>query len=793
MIKNKIFFLLLIFFVSSSNQTLAAENDNQLKGTPINAIIIKGNERVSTSSILSYSEVKVGDVYTRDLTAQIIQNLYRTKYFEDIEVTLDFNNLIITVIERPIITEVVIDGNSIINTEDIIGALDGVGLSRARPFDKNIFDKVGQELVRLYYDRGRYSAEINTSVANLERNRVSISLLIEEGEASEIQGIKILGNKKYSYSRLMRLMDSGVSRFYDFWTDKSVYSGPRLQSDLNKIRDFYFNEGYARFKILSHQVNLANSNKDIFITISIEEGDSYEFGDLSLFGNTVVPPEEAKAMVRKTMNPGELFSGAKIEATKSNLAFLLGDQGYAFPDVIAIPVINDETKVVDVEFRVDPGSRTTIRRIHIVGNENTNDEVYRREIRQFESALHSNSKIEISKFRLQRLKYVKNVEIKKLKVFGSDDQVDIVFNIEESASGEFKVGAGWSDTGGTIFNIKLQQENFLGTGNSVTLDASKSSTQNIFRMVYTDPYFSTDGLSKSTNIVFSQTDVSWLSRASYLSDTIGGGVFYSTPISETDSFGLGYDVLFTDYSTTISSPVIVTHHLDRYGGTEFGVELKANYVIDTRDRTVFARTGYQHRFSANFFAPVTEGASYAYANYIGEYNFPYLFETFGFFDWDTVFRVNTQLGIGAGMFGNTSLPFHSKFFAGGTKSVRGFKGSSLGPLTYNAPSTTLGCTAKTCDTVGGDFLAVAQFSWVFPPPPFLGVDNRVVRVSLFTDIGNVFEDVNDFDYNELRASYGIQADFLTPVGAVTFGFVDTFKSKEGDDIQPIVFQLGGSF
>jgi len=778
--------IFLLIFISNPILSVA-ENS-----TSITKIVIKGNERVSANTILSYAEVKEGDIFSTNLTSKIIKRLYSTKYFDDIDIVLDFSTLIITVKEKPIISEISIEGNKIVGSDDVIQALDNVGISRARPFDKNIFDKVEQELVRLYYDRGRYNVRIDTSVITLERNRVTIALLIEEGEASKIQGITIIGNENFSYNEITRLMDSGTTMFYDFFSESDIYSGTKLQSDLDTIRNFYLNKGYVRFKILSHQVNLANNNKDIFLTISIEEGEIFEFGDLKLFGNTIIPPQEAKKTVRKIVKPGELFSRAKLEVTKNRLAFLLGDQGYAFPEIIALPIINDETKIVDVEFRVNPGARTMVRRINIKGNESTNDEVYRREIRQFESSLHSNSKIERSKIRLQRLKYVENVEVKKIKVFNSEDQVDLVFNIKERASGEFKIGAGWSDTNGTIFNIKVQQDNFLGTGNNIILDAAQSKVTQKLTLYYTDPYYTPDGISKTNNLVYAETDVSSLSTATYVADTFGGGVFYTTPISETDSFGLGYDILYTTYTTTVASPIIVTHHTDKWGSTSFGAELKATYINDTRDRTVFARTGVLNSYNANIFAPI-DGASYFTGIFRGEYNFPYLFETFGLFDWDTVFRINTQLGIGAGLFGATSVPFHSKFFAGGTKSVRGFKGASLGPLTYNDSSSTHGCTAKSCDSIGGDFLAVGQFNWVFPPPPFLGVDSRTMRLSLFADIGNVFEKFNDFEYDELRASYGIQIDFITPVGAITLGFVDVLKSKEGDDTQPVVFQLGGSF
>ena len=778
--------IFLLIFISNPILSVA-ENS-----TSITKIVIKGNERVSANTILSYAEVKEGDIFSTNLTSKIIKRLYSTKYFDDIDIVLDFSTLIITVKEKPIISEISIEGNKIVGSDDVIQALDNVGISRARPFDKNIFDKVEQELVRLYYDRGRYNVRIDTSVITLERNRVTIALLIEEGEASKIQGITIIGNENFSYNEITRLMDSGTTMFYDFFSESDIYSGTKLQSDLDTIRNFYLNKGYVRFKILSHQVNLANNNKDIFLTISIEEGEIFEFGDLKLFGNTIIPPQEAKKTVRKIVKPGELFSRGKLEVTKNRLAFLLGDQGYAFPEIIALPIINDETKIVDVEFRVNPGARTMVRRINIKGNESTNDEVYRREIRQFESSLHSNSKIERSKIRLQRLKYVENVEVKKIKVFNSEDQVDLVFNIKERASGEFKIGAGWSDTNGTIFNIKVQQDNFLGTGNNIILDAAQSKVTQKLTLYYTDPYYTPDGISKTNNLVYAETDVSSLSTATYVADTFGGGVFYTTPISETDSFGLGYDILYTTYTTTVASPIIVTHHTDKWGSTSFGAELKATYINDTRDRTVFARTGVLNSYNANIFAPI-DGASYFTGIFRGEYNFPYLFETFGLFDWDTVFRINTQLGIGAGLFGATSVPFHSKFFAGGTKSVRGFKGASLGPLTYNDSSSTHGCTAKSCDSIGGDFLAVGQFNWVFPPPPFLGVDSRTMRLSLFADIGNVFEKFNDFEYDELRASYGIQIDFITPVGAITLGFVDVLKSKEGDDTQPVVFQLGGSF
>lgn len=788
--------ILLLFSIVLNNFAFGEEGaDEQIL---ISNIIIEGNNRVTNSTVLSYAEVNVGDKFSPDLIKGVIKKLYATNFFDNISVVLEFNNLIINVVEKAIISDIKITGNESVEDEAILEALQNVGVSRSRPYDKNIFDKVEQELVRLYIDRGRYNAQIVSNVDKLERNRVALELIITEGEASRIKEINIIGNKVYPNKKLISLMESGTKYFFEVWSDKDTYAGTKLKSDLERIENFYFNKGFIRFRILSNQVNLSNNNEDIVLTISVDEGEIYQFGDIKLFGNTNIVEENVKSSLLKILEPKEIFSRQKIEQAKGRIAYLLGDKGYPFPDIVSIPIIDDETNIVDLEFRVNPGQRSMVRRINIRGNDNTNDEVYRRELRQYESSLHSNSSIERSAVRIQRLKFVENVDVEKTKVPGSDDLVDLTFNIKERQSGEFKVSAGWSDTDGALFDIKLQQDNFLGGGKNIGVIANKSSISSSLRFIFTDPYYSADGVSRSTNFQISQTDVSSTSTATYVADTFGGGVFYLAPISENESFGIGYDIKVTDFTTTSGSPLIVTHHIADHGKTAFGVSLTGQYIYDTRDRTVFASEGNLFDISPNMFF-AANGASYAAATFSSEHNTPYTLKTFGF-DWETVLQLKTRVGIGAGLFGATSMPFYSKYFAGGNRSVRGFKGSSLGPLTYNAPRAENTCAAKAvagkfikCDAVGGDFLTTAQANWIFPPPPFLGVDTRSARVTLFADMGNVFEDVNDFDYNDLRASYGIEAKFLTPVGAVSVGFVDTFISKEGDDTQPVIFSLGGSF
>ena len=589
-----------MLLVSFTNMNVYAEDKNT-ENSVISNIIIKGNNRVTDNTILSYSNVEEGDRFSPELVKKIIKDLYETKYFDDISVSLNFNDLIITVSEKPIISEIILTDNNIIDDEDILKALEDVNISNTMPYDKNIFDKIEQELIRLYFDRGRYNADISSKITKLERNRVSVELIIKEGDASSIKEINIIGNKNFSNKEILRVMSSGTKYFFEFWSSKDTYSSSVLRSDITKIENYYLNRGYVRFRILSNQVNLSNDNQDIIITINIDEGERYEFGDIKVYGNSVVSPEILKSSLMEVMLPKQTFSRKKLQESEELLAYLLGDEGFAFPEVLSLPIIDDVTKIVDVEFRVDPGQRSTVRRINITGNINTNDEVYRRELRQFESSLHSNLHIERSKIRIQRLKFVESVKVIKTKVSNSSDMIDVTFEIKERKSGEFKVSAGWSDTDGAIFDINLQQDNFLGYGKNLGLKASKSTVNTSIQFLLTDPYFTYDGVSRTVSTTISKTDVSGTSTSTYLSDTFAVGIAYDVPITETSTFGIGYDISLTEFTQTIASPVIVAHHIADHGTSSLGIKIKANYVTDTRNRTVFAETGVLTRLDTNIF------------------------------------------------------------------------------------------------------------------------------------------------------------------------------------------------
>ena len=753
-----------------------------------NFIVIEGNNRITNEEIIEYSRFEVGKTYSNQDISDIVKNLFATSLFINIKVKLEQNTLYISVTETPIISRININGNELVETEQIISSLQGIGISQSKPYSKNLIDKVQQELIRLYYDNGRYSSSITITENDLNDDLVELSINIDEGDASTIKAVKIIGNKSVSTRQLKSIIKSGPKYWFEVWSDKDVYNNSQLDQDVESILKYYQDRGYAKVRLISKQVNLSPDKKDIYISISISEGGLYKFGKTSVYGLEDFDSQIIKNVLKIYLEPDTSFSRANIENTEQSIRFFLGENGYAFPDIIYDVDLDDDTFFADINFRINPKSKSYVRRINIQGNTKTNDEVYRRELRQFESSTYAESKIDRSKIRLQRLKFVNNVEVKKNIIDESLGIIDVDFIIEETQSGEFKVGAGYSDSSGAIFNIKVQQDNFLGKGNNVALELERSSYKKLLRYSNTDPYYTNDGISKSTSLIFSETDVSGTSTASYLSDTFAYGVTYSVPISETKSYGYGAEVLLTDYTTTIGSPSNVTSFLNEFGDTHFGFRFSASYTEDTRDRVVYASSGKRQSLTSSLYIPPDLDYSYASIRLSGEYNKPFSLNFFNIFDWNTVLQAKPMLGLGVGLIEISKLPFHDKFFAGGDRTVRGFDSNSLGPLRNNTT-----CTAKTCDAIGGDFLAVIQSNWIFPPPPFLGEDQRNFRASLFVDFGNVFEDIGDFSYSELRGSYGIQANFRTPVGAVSFGFVDAFKSKEGDDTKPVIFSLGGAF
>ena len=429
MIRILFLILLVSFFINLSHA-----DEQQL-----NFIEIDGNKRITNEEIIEYSNFEIGKVYDQDDISEIIKRLFSTNLFTDISIKTKNNTLIINVIETPLVSRINVEGNKLLETEQIISSLESIGIKKSKPYSKNLLDKVEQELVRLYYDNGRYSSSVEIEGIKVENNLVNLNVKINEGEASTIKEVKIIGNRNFSTRQIKSIIKSGPKYWFELWSDKDIYNNTQLDQDIESIIQYYQNMGYAKVKIVSKQVNLSPDKKDIYITISINEGKKYIFGSVSAIGLENFNDEIFKNILKFNLKPGTSFNRSKIESTKENIKFVLGEKGYAFPDINYNASFNDNTSSVDINFLINSNSKSFVRRINIIGNTKTNDEVYRRELRQFESSLYQENKINRSKIRLQRLKYVNNVDVKKTIINQSTGVIDIDFIIDETQSGEFKL------------------------------------------------------------------------------------------------------------------------------------------------------------------------------------------------------------------------------------------------------------------------------------------------------------------------------------------------------------------
>ncbi|MCW9012824.1 MAG: outer membrane protein assembly factor BamA [Gammaproteobacteria bacterium] len=758
-------------------------------------IRIEGLERIADGTLLNYLPVHIGDSFDVEQTGYAIQELYKTGFFKDVKLARDDNVLVVQVVERPAIAEVKFDGNNDIDDEQLEEILKDIGIVKGRVFNPSALDKIEQGLKQqAYFSQGKYGVRIDTKVTELERNRVKIEIDISEGVIARIKQINIAGNKVYDDDRLLSELQLGVPGFWEWFSSEDEYAKPKLSADLEAINSYYQDRGYVRFKIDSTQVSITPDKKDIYININVTEGDVYKINEINLAGELIVEEEKIRALMLVKSN--ELFSRRKMVEGQDLITKLLGNEGYAFAKVRVLPEIDDETKSVNLTYSIHPGKKVYVRRISFDGNYKTHDEVLRREMRLMEGAELSNSKLERSKVRLQRLAYVEEVEVDKLPVPGTDDLVDIKITIKERLSGSFNIGAGFSQNQGFVFNLGLEMDNLMGTGQKLSLNFNNDSANKIYSLAFTDPYYTVDGISRTFNFSYRERDTEEEDIVNYLENTYGASVTYGIPLTEYDSIRLGVGFEHTDIirgTDTVTEEV--EDFLAAYGEGEVDVNgdfleaaidaftLVASYSHDTRNRTVFANQGSSQTVVLDLTTPGSD-LQYYKVNYRTKFYFP--------LTTNYTLLLRTDLAYGDGYKDTETFPFYERFFAGGLRTVRGFESNSLGPVSQ-----------ATGDPVGGDIRTVAGAEVIFPVP-FLEQSPRSVRFSAFYDIGNVFlkddypglpglPNRGGFDKDELRSSIGVSFVWLAPIGPLRFSWARPVENKDGDQSEHFQFSIGSFF
>jgi len=791
----------------------------------IQDIRVEGLQRISEGTVYNYLPLDRGDTLNSSSARAAIRELYRTGFFADISMRYEGNILVLEVQERPAIASVTLSGNKAIKDEELYRVLNDIGLSEGEVFDRLVLDRLQQEMVKQYFSQGRYAVEVDTRVTQLERNRVRIAIVIDEGDVAEIRHINIVGNETFTDKEIQKDFEADIVPFWKFWSKDGQYSREKLSGDMEKLRSYYLDRGYVDFSVESTQVSISPDKQDIYITANVVEGDVYGVDEVQITGDLVIDEGTLRRLI--VVQPGEIFSRKKIEQSVENINSILANIGYAFSNVNPITDVDRDNRLVSINFFVDPGKRVYIRRIQFVGNSKTKDEVLRREMRQMEGAWFSQAAIDRSKVRMQRLTYFETVEVETPAVPGTDDQVDVIVTVSERPAGSFTVGLGYSQVQGLIASLSIQQDNFLGSGKRLGLGISHSSIISSLNISYDNPYWTDDGISRGFYLRYQEFDQGAANISTFTSSEWAVGVNFGVPITEVDYIrsGLGY----RDSQLNIGQfDCIVERDPETGFCPEFGLRPRIgdplSYSLDydgnnvltpsEREFTVWDWTLSWTHDSRNHFLNPSRGSA---QSLVLETSMPgssreyYKLSYRGAKYWPVwaglVFSVRGNIGygdayddyddtsladpIGTGeiiagecdptdvMFLDTGLPFYEHFYSGGVRDLRGYDDNTLGPKD------------AFCRAVGGDFKVAAGMELAFPTP-FVG-NKAGTRIALFVDTGYVYENIDAFEADKLRGSFGLSVTWEAPIGPIVISYAFPFNDQPGDRTEDLQFSFGTTF
>ena len=781
----------------------------------VSDIRIIGLQRVSTGSIFNVIPISVGDKIDSRKSIDITKSLFSTEQFDDIQIAKDGNTLIISVVERPSISAIDISGNKALKTEQLIESLDGVGIKEGEVYKRSTLEKVKSELVRSYASNGRYGAGVEIDEIKKPRNRIDINITVDEGKSAKIKQINIIGNEVFDTEELLKGFELSEGSFFSFLNNDNAYSREKLKGDIETLESFYKDRGYLKFSIESSQISLSRDMKSIFINFNIFEGEKYSISDVEIVGD--VPIEQEVYIPITDSIKGLTYSQAQITSIEEFFTNVLGNRGYAFAEVSGDSEIDEDSNQVKIIFSVIPGKRTYTRKILFTGNNVTQDHVLRREMRQFEGAWSSNNSIEAGKVRLERLGYFKEVEVETIPVPNTDDQIDVMYSVDEETTGAVGGNIGYSDFG-LMLGFNLQEQNFLGSGNTVGIGISKNIYSENYNLSYLNPYATKDGVSQGYNLYYRKTDYGEFNVANYLSDSMGFGVQYGYPISDIQrvNFGLTYDKTEIDIGTLPAREI--WDFINTEGSIFETLNAQISWQRVTLNRGMFPTDGASTILSLSSTVPGGD-IDYARINFRQKYYQP--------LPRDLVFGFNIELGYLAPFGDTTETPFFQNFYAGGPRSLRGFESNTLGPRSTEAPCYEFNYSEGTCpnliDTdgdgeldlpyynpyanseynkrvsIGGNIKVEGSLQLIFRLP-FIE-DQRSMRSAFFFDFGNVFSDnCKDYQINcykpsidDLRYSYGVGITWITGFGPMSFAISKPTNAGQYEETKEFQFTVGNVF
>ncbi|CAJ0686962.1 Outer membrane protein assembly factor BamA [Ralstonia sp. LMG 32965] len=748
--------------------TVTAGQAHAVEPFVVKDIRVEGVQRVEPGTVFGYLPVKVGETFTDEKGAESIRALYNTGFFKDVQIRSEGNVLVVRVEERPAISQLEFIGFKEFDKEALRRTLRGVGVAEARYYDKSLIDRAEQEIKRQYVSRGYYAAEVTTTVTPVDANRVSITFTVDEGPTAKIRQINIVGNKAFKEGDLRDEMQLSTPNWLSWYTKNDLYSKQKLTADLEALRSFYLDRGYLEFAIESTQVSITPDKKDIYLTLNIHEGEQYKVSDIKLTGELLGKQAEMEKLIK--LKQGDVFSSAKLSSTTKSITDLLGTYGYAFATINPQPQINQSDRTVALTLVVDPGRRVYVRRVNVVGNSKTRDEVVRREMRQMEASWFDGEKLQLSQNRVNRTGYFTDANITTEDVPGTTDQVDVNVNVTEKPTGQINLGVGFSSTDKLVLSAGIRQDNVFGSGTSLGLDVNTSKSNRTIAVTQFDPYFTVDGISRSTELYYrTYRPLYYTGDQDYRVVQQGGNVKFGVPFSETDTvfFGIGYERTTIDVTT--NTPLAYQNYVAKNGRITNNFPITIGWSKDQRDSALVPTRGRYQQANLEFGIPGGD-LQYFRAYYQHQYFYP-LSKSF-------TMAFNNEIGYGHG-YGGKDFPVFKNYYAGGIGSVRGYETSTLGPRDANGVA------------IGGASKFVGNVEFIFPLPGS-GVD-RTVRLFTFFDYGNVFAEGQPYKLGDMRYSTGFGLSWLSPIGPLKISMGFPIKRKTEDQTQRFQFQIGTAF
>ncbi|MBT8115767.1 MAG: outer membrane protein assembly factor BamA [Arenicella sp.] len=731
----------------------------------VSDVRVKGLQRISAGAIFNYLPIKVGDTFDPATSSDLIRQLYKTGFFKDIQLTTEGTAILLTVVEYPSISSIEFAGNKLIKEESLREALSSNDFVEGRVFKPNVLDQVKQELKRQYLNQGKYNAQVGTEVTELPRNRVKVKVHVKEGPTATIKKINIIGNNYFNDKELLDEFESTDRvAFWKFWGSEDQYSKEKVSGDLETLRSFYQDQGFLDFKIVSNQVSISPQKDGIFLTINIDEGERYKVSQFVLNGRLIVAEEELLPLVY--IAPGQTYSRGAVDATVEAISDRLAEEGYSYAEIVPVPDVDTDANTVGFSINVKPGRRVYVRRIDIAGNQLTNDEVIRRELRQTEGSAFSPSRVNRSKIRLQRLSFFDEVEIETVPVAGRDDQVDLEVKVKERPTGSFLFGLGYSGDDGALIQASISQANLFGTGNQLNLGVQRSDIVESINLQYTNPYYRKSGISRTIGISGRNIDSSRANTSEYITQTLGLNLNYLFPINENNSFSLGAGLESIDLETTPFSVPEVREFIDENPENDL-LSVIAAFAHDTRDSLLYPTSGKNFRVSLESTVPGSD-LEYYRINLDSSIYWPITRKA--------AFKLGLGIGYGDGYGDTDGLPFFKNYFAGGSSSVRGFEARSLGPLD----------SSQFPDPIGGSKRVLFNASLLLP----VGDGALDKRLSLFVDGGQVFSNDDSFEMDEVRFSAGVGFNWISPVGPLSISYAVPLNEEPNDEVEKFQFSIG---